>query len=471
MPTEVAFFGDEIIEVSLPEGTEVLCGPAPLPAAPDVAVAVRQAIEKPVGCPPLAQIARRGTRVVIAFDDLALPVPSMEEPDVRAVAVPIVVDTLLKGGVARDDITLLCANGLHRKCRPAELATVLGEEAVAAFAPDRLLCHDAEAEGDLFLAGETAEGHAVEVNRLVAAADLTVYLNVSWTTMNGGWKSFVVGLGSRRSISHHHAPEVLASEHSKMDPQRSPMHRIIDSMGDTLARALGRERFFSVETVLNNQLPYQVAAVYAGFPPEVHRRTLATLAGQQNIPVHGQADVLVYCLPNLSPYAVGAIVNPVLVYNLALGYVFALYQRRPLVRAGGAIVVGQPCAYQFDDAHHPSYREFFDRVLAATRDPSEMRAHFEPEFLRRPEYRAAYQHGYGFHALHPFYAWYWAGCAAQHAGRIYLAGVREAWVAERLGLAPASSVAEAIADARRYLRGDPMVRYLRLPPLFSGVAQ
>lgn len=468
MPNEIGFFGDQIIEVALPEGTEVLHGGPPVPK---VAAAIRQALAQPEGSLPLAKLARRGTRVVIAFDDLALPVPPMEEPDVRAVALPIVVGTLLQCGVARSDITLLCANGLHRKYRTAELATVVGEEVVSAFAPHHLLCHDAEADADHYLAGHTSEGYEVEINRLVAEADLAVYLNVSWTTMNGGWKSFVVGLGSRRSISHHHAPEVLASGHSKMEPERSPMHRIIDNMGEVLATALGRDRFFSVETVLNNQLPYQVAAVYAGFPPEVHRKTMATLRRQQSVAVPGQADLLVYCLPNLSPYSVGATINPVLVYNLALGYVFALYHDQPLVRAGGTIIIGQPCDYQFDEVHHPSYRAFFDQVLAATRDPFEMRAQFEAAFLRQPKYRAAYQHGYGFHALHPFYAWYWAGIAAQHAERIYLAGVREAWVAERMGLEPAASIEEAIAEVLSRTGTKAKVRYLQMPPLFSGAVQ
>src|SRR3989337_2318539 len=83
LPVEIGFLGDEVIEVELPDGTEVLAAPEPLPAVPDALAAFGRARPQPIGTLALDRLVRPGSRVVIAFDDLALPLPPMEEPDVR----------------------------------------------------------------------------------------------------------------------------------------------------------------------------------------------------------------------------------------------------------------------------------------------------------------------------------------------------------------------------------------------------
>ena len=83
-------------------------------------------------------------------------------------------------GVSRADVSLVCANALHRKLRPAELAQILGPDLVAEFGP-RLRCHDAEDSAELVDLGCMLEhGYPVEVHRLVVETDLTVYVNARY---------------------------------------------------------------------------------------------------------------------------------------------------------------------------------------------------------------------------------------------------------------------------------------------------
>src|SRR3989304_35045 len=69
-------------------------------------------------------------------------------------------------------------------------------------------CHDAEDAENLTSLGTTASGYDVEVHRLVADSDLTVYINAGvMLGFSGGWKSVCVGLSTWRSIRWTHTPD------------------------------------------------------------------------------------------------------------------------------------------------------------------------------------------------------------------------------------------------------------------------
>ena len=79
---------------------------------------------------------------------------------------------------------------------------------------------------------------------------------------------------------------------------------------------------------------------------------------------------------------------------------------RDTARPGCSVIQATPCPDRWDGLHHPSYREVWDRVLARTRDPYEIRDLFEEDFAHRPECIHKYRFGYGFHPLHGIMATY-----------------------------------------------------------------
>jgi nickel-dependent lactate racemase len=203
---ETLVFGDGWVTAEIPDDTHVVSSgiSLPLPPTVDLEASVRDAVERPMESPPLLDLARRARRVTVAFDDPTVPCYA----PLWSTAMPIVVSELERAGVPEAGITLLCANALHRKFTTDELAVILGREVVERFAaPGRLLCHDAEDPNGVVHLGTTEAGHYVEVNRLVADSDITVYVNASTTRgFSGGWKSVCVGLSSYRSIRVHHDP-------------------------------------------------------------------------------------------------------------------------------------------------------------------------------------------------------------------------------------------------------------------------
>ncbi len=498
----LVFYGDDLVMVDLPERTRVVEAPPPLPPLRDYPRRVREALREPVGSPPLAELVGPGSRVTVAFDDPCLPLPPCLR-DPRGPAVEAVLEELFSLGVRREDVELVCAVGLHRKWTERELRHLLGERVWAVMGPARISNHDAEDPAGVVDLGTTPEGYRVEVNRKILESDLTVYVNVNWTSMNGGWKSYLVGLGTYRTIREHHNPRVLVEGGSVMDPA-SRFHEVLRAQGEYLSR---HARLLSVETVLDNRvwpgplqgylslsrdrvpLPFRLSrplpaavkaavssrlrsayapvAVHAGSPGEVHRLTLRELYRQQNVRLEEQADALFLALPDISPYAVFSRINPLLAANSALGYVFNLHIARPAVRGGGVMVLLQPFRPGFHRRHHLPYVEFFDRVLTETRDPAEMEERFEEGFASRREYVRAYRREHSYHGVHPFYVWYWCGLALRHLERIIVVGARRREVVERLGFQWADSLERAWKEAEGILGKGFSLVHLSIPPIFA----
>ncbi len=107
------FSGDRLIEVDLPAGTRVLYPRPPLEALKDVDAAIRYAINHPYGSDPLHAKLRPGMKVVIAIDDISLPLPPMRRPDVRERVLTIVLELLADHGV--DDVDIIIATRVHRR--------------------------------------------------------------------------------------------------------------------------------------------------------------------------------------------------------------------------------------------------------------------------------------------------------------------------------------------------------------------
>ncbi len=498
----LVFYGDDLVRVELPDRTRVISAPPPLEPLADYPGSVRSALRDPLGSPPLGELVGPGSRVTIAFDDPCLPLPPPWR-DPRGLAVEAVLEELFSLGVRREDVELVCAVGLHRKWTERELRQALGKRVWAVMGPARIRNHDAEDPAGNVHLGNTPEGYPVEVDRCLPESDLTIYVNLNWTSMNGGWKSYLVGLGTYRSIRAHHNAATLVEGGTVMDPG-SRFHDILRAQGRHLAQEV---KMMSVETVLNNRvwpgplsrylslerkrvpLPFRVSlyapqalksvvssalrsayapiAVNAGHPEAVHRRTLEALYLQQNKLVEGHSDALFLALPNICPYAAFSRMNPLLAANSALGYVFNMHLGGPVVRKGGVLVLMQPFLPGFHRRHHLPYVEFYEKVLAETRDPREMEIRFEESFADRREYIEAYRHGYSYHGVHPFYVWYWCGPALQHLERVIVVGARKREVVERLGFEHAASLEEAWRMAADILGEGYSITHLSVPPIFA----
>jgi hypothetical protein len=504
----ILFHGEDFLVEDLPVGTRVIYPRRPLRPLKNPDAAIRYAITHPDGKDPLHAKLRPGMRVTIALDDISLPLPPMKTPDLRERMLDIVLGLLADYGV--DDVHIIVANSLHRRMTAAEIKRMVGSKVFNAFWPDRLYNHDAEDPDGIVNLGKTPHGEVVNLNRRATESDLVIYLNLNLVPMDGGHKSVGVGLCDYESLRAHHNPQAILHSDSFMDPKRSALAHSVERIGRVVDDNLD---VFHVETALNNKMfegplsflmknedeftetdrlkleavrfalkrtprglrreifmrvpaGYELIGVHAGATDPVHEKILAKCYQQYAIPVEGQCDILISGIPYISPYNVNSkALNPLLVQVMAMGYFFHMYRGKPLLKKGGVMIVTHPCSDAFDADHHPSYIEFFNRLLPETRDSKVLEAKYQDEFAKNPSYIEMYRRGHAYHGAHPFYMWYWGEAGRQWCGKVICVGADNTHVPARLGWERADTLGEAIAMARSFVGRSAEITMLHHPPI------
>jgi len=248
-----------------------------------------------------------------------------------------------------------------------------------------------------------------------------------------------------------------------MSLHRNRMHTVLDEMGQHLEQRLGR-RIFKIDTLLAD--PFRAARVFAGGVDETRRAAVEVQTARfppRRAAAAAPCDVLVYGVPDSSPYAIWASVNPILtLISMGLGYLGGM------IDAAGApgctVVMAAAARDAWDRVHHPSYPEVWERVLPLTRDPYEITARFETAFARHPGHIDAYRHRFAFHPIH--------GILATHplkrlrrVGRVIVAGARDAHVPRHLGYEVAATVEEAVDRARTIHGPDAVIGVIEQPAM------
>ena len=504
------WYGEDLLSVKFPAGTRVMYPNPTVPGLRDRPAAVRYALAHPEEMDPLAALLKPGMKVTIAIDDISLPLPKMPSPDVRESVLTVVIEMLAAAGI--DDIHIIIATSYHRRMAEFEIKHAVGNWIFRQYYPDRLYNHDGDAPGGMVELGVTDHGEHVRLNRRAAESDLLIYVNINLVPMDGGSKSVGVGLCDYATLQAHHTPQTILDCDSYFDHTRSAMNRSCDRIGKIINQHL---KVFHIETVLNNRMfdpkmaffvknedhynaydkamfhasrrglgilprpakrkvlfaipaPYEPIAVHAGATLPTHEKTLAYCYAQYCCPLDGQSEVVVYGIPFVSPYNVNSILNPLLVQVMALGYFHNMYRGMPVVKKNGVLIITHPLYDDFDPLHHPSYIEFFHRLLPEARDSFELQRKYEAEFAHNPDYIRMYRTGNAYHGVHPFYMWYWGENGRAHVGKVIVVGAESKQAAATLGWETAASMDEALEMAQSHVGHKPSVTLMHFAPILMA---
>jgi len=251
-------FGKSGIEVSVPDRfrcrvVKSRCADA----LKDENTALEAALDHPIGCRPLAELAAGRESAAIAVCDITRPAPN------RRTLLPLLT-RLHSAGIAAEDITILIATGLHREATKEEIEVIVGPEVAARY---RVLSHDARNAGLHRKLGMTRRGTPVSIDERFMAADLHLSLGfVEQHLMlgfSGGRKLVVPGLASQETIKVIHSPrfmrEPLAKEGSIAG---NPLHAELLEMAE-----MARHDFILDVTLT---LDRKINGVFAGDPKKAH---------------------------------------------------------------------------------------------------------------------------------------------------------------------------------------------------------
>ncbi len=304
------------IEVPLPEGATVYRSSFPPPGAPPESLVV-EALRSPAGAKPLAEAlsSRRDGDVVIVVSDVTRPIP-------YASFLPQMLAEIESAGVARDEILLLVATGMHRPSTEAERVEMFGEEIVAAY---RTGDHRAEDPSGLEdLPGRSAAGSTVALDRRFVRAGFRIITGLVephfMAGFSGGRKAVCPGLAALDTVRSFHGAEFLGDERARNgNLEGNPLH----AEALSVARLAGVD--FSLNVVLDSAR--RVVRAFAGELEEAHMAAVEFARGCACPPVTEPADVV---LTSCGGYPLDATF-----YQCVKGLVSAL----PAVREGGVIVI------------------------------------------------------------------------------------------------------------------------------------
>jgi hypothetical protein len=501
---------EDLLAVKMPAGTRVLYSNPTIPGIPDRDAGIRYALAHPEEMEPLAALLKPGMKVTIAIDDISLPLPKMKRPDMRESVLTIILGMLAEKGI--DDFHIIIATSYHRRMEEFEIRRAVGSKIFRLFYPDRLYNFDGEDPNRMVELGVTDHGERVRINRRAAESDLLIYVNINLVPMDGGNKSVGIGLCDYPTLQAHHNPQTILDSNSYFDHTRSAMNRSCDRIGKIINQQL---KVFHIETALNNQMfdprmpffvrnedrytaldrmmfsttrialsklsrpakrkilfgipaPYEPIAIHAGATLPTHEKTLAYNYAQYCTPLEGQSDVVVYGIPFVTPYNVNSILNPLLVQVMALGYFHNMYRGMPVVKKNGVLIITHPLYDEFDPRFHPSYIEFFHRLLPETRDSFELQQKYEAEFARNPDYIRMYRTGHAYHGVHPFYMWYWGENGRAHVGKVICVGAESKQAAQTMGWETAASMDEALEMAQSHVGRKPSITLIKFAPILMA---
>ena len=459
-------YGDGKMSVELPSSaTIVRYGQTYTdPAEVDPHAATREALEHPLGFPPLRELGGPSKKVVIGFPDRVKG--GVHAASHRRVSIQLIVEELLRSGTKIENITLLCCMGLHRKNTLEEWYWYLGKDIVERFYPGRLVNHDVEAS-DLCDFGTDAMGNRVQCNRLMAEADLPIVVGHCsgnpYGGYSGGYKMIVTGLSGWQSIASHHTPETMHSKDWLGSSTASYMREQFASIGRAMEKGIGK-KFFAVDAVLGQKS--QILDVKAGLIEEVEKATwpLADPRTNNRLDMKEPADLLVFGLPRNFHYGPGMGTNPILM-SLAVGG--QLSRCWNAFREGGVIIAPAVCDGWFNDHWFPSYEETYDALQKSCTAAEFLQSEDAQRISTTYEYRFQYSNDYTYHPFHAMSMISGGSAALLWTSAVFIVGAKAPGYARGMGFIPVSTYAEAFERAKKLL-GTQTPNVLCTPECFSG---
>ncbi len=277
------FWGKEKIRLELPERWKVLAKgePAQLPAIPDLAGAVKAALDHPTGTVPLRDTIKDKKNLAVVVDDIGRPTPV-------AKIFPILIEYLRAAGW-REKITVLFALGTHRPMTEPEMKTRLGNYSDAGV---EYFCRDCRKQEHFQFMGKTDLGTPVYLLKKAIEAELRILIGTiephPQAGYGGGAKLLVPGLAGAKTVGKNHLIMPSPQRYNMIGivPAESPMRKDLEQ-----AASFFPGQNFLLNTILNPAL--EPANIVAGDLTSAHRKGVEFARSHFGVPVPRSADIVI----------------------------------------------------------------------------------------------------------------------------------------------------------------------------------
>jgi lactate racemase len=326
-------YGRTGLEVELPDRNVVAClqySPSEPLADPDDAV--RKAIQQPIGTPSLLELARGRRNACVVISDVTRPVPNQ-------VLLPPILETLEAAGIARGDILILVATGMHRPNVGEELVEMVGPEVANNY---RIENHFGQRIEEHTYLGHSPRGVPAWIDSRYVRADLKITTGLIephfMAGFSGGRKLICPGLAALETVRVWHGPDFLEDPNARSGClDGNPVHE----ESAAIARMAGCD--FIVNVVIDSNPA--VLHFAAGGMEAAHREGVAAARRAVTATLARPVDMVV---TSGAGYPLDATF-----YQSIKGMVAAL----PIIKPGGTIIVAAACR---EGIGSPEFQSLFD---------------------------------------------------------------------------------------------------------------
>jgi len=461
-------YGKGFMEAELPEHlTDVFIpGETVLdpPVLKDIYEATRQSILNPIGVKKISEQVSKGSKVCIVFPDRVKG--GFQADSHRKVSIKIILEECLKAGVLKEDIKLICSNGLHRKNTDEEIRSILGDEIFDAYHPyGQIVNHDSEDHENMIDLGFEPEYNAhVIMNKEVYDADLSFFIGHTlgnpYGGYSGGYKHCATGVTNWECISAHHTPAVMHKKDFVPVSTHSTMRRKFDAIGEHMEKKRGR-KFFTCDAVLDSK--QRQIAIFSGAADII--QPLSWKIADQRTYVHWaekKYDVMVIGLPQMFHYGNGMGTNPLLIMQAISAQIV---RHKRILSKNPVIIAASICNGFFNDDEFPAYREIYELFQKEGNNILPSVEKYAKDLVQNHDYIDKYRHHFGYHPYHGFSMISSAHIAEMHAAAVYIVGAEQPGYARGMGLKTRSTIEEALMDAKKYVGETPHI--LAMPKAFT----
>jgi len=271
-------YGAGLLAVEVPGRDVTVIEPKFVAGLDDEHASFREAVRRPIGTAPLAELVRPGDRVAVVIPDITRPLPSDR-------LLPWLFAEL--GHVPADRFVIINGTGSHRVNTPDELCQMVGADILCKY---EIVNHDAHDRSTLAVAGHDETGRAVLMNRRYVEADKRIVLGFIephfMAGFSGGYKGVFPAVADIASIMSYHRAAVVGHELSTWGVLAgNPTQNQIRTYGSLLPLD------FCINVTLNKMR--EITAYFCGDPIVAHEAGCAFAKSTAMVPCEKAFPIVV----------------------------------------------------------------------------------------------------------------------------------------------------------------------------------
>jgi lactate racemase len=272
-------FGKGHLQIKVPDHSQVLTGKNIIPLS-QPQEAIQKSLTDPIGTPALSDIInqKKPKSVCIVVSDHTRPVPNK-------LILPPLLNELNRAGISSPGITILLANGMHRKTTLVEKGELVGQDILDTY---RVIDHKSRDTNALY--HFTINNIPATVNRLYHESDLKIITGFIephfMAGFSGGRKAICPGISGFDTVKYFHSPKLLESPFaSPGNLNQNPCHEFATAV----AKKVGVD--FMVNVTINCEK--QITGIFSGDLEKAYAAGVNASKQQSLVKVENPFDIVI----------------------------------------------------------------------------------------------------------------------------------------------------------------------------------